>query len=97
MLELKFDVIKRISAAKMSYSFAAAAILIKRTFFALSKFADRKPSNLKQIINFNIFCCNPKMVLLLMSVYTFSILVLIDCFLQIPWFKDKLIDIIRRY
>ena len=38
MLEFKFDVIKDVSSAKMSHSFAAVEVLMKHTFFAFSPF-----------------------------------------------------------
>ena len=59
MFEFKFDVIEDISSAKMSHSFAAVEILIKRTFFAFSpffNFSHGKPRNIyihKQINIYN--------------------------------------------
>ena len=38
MLEFKSDVIKNVISAKMSHSFAAVKVLMKRTFFAFSPF-----------------------------------------------------------
>ena len=38
MLEFQSDVIKDVSSAKMSHSFAAVKVLMKRTFFAFSPF-----------------------------------------------------------
>ena len=38
ILEFKSDIIKGVSSAKMSHSFAAVEVLMKHTFFALSPF-----------------------------------------------------------
>ena len=38
MFEFQSDVIKDVSSAKMSHSFAAVKVLMKRTFFAFSPF-----------------------------------------------------------
>ena len=38
ILEFKSDIIKDVSSSKMSHSFAAVKVLMKRTFFAFSPF-----------------------------------------------------------